>query len=61
MTTAINHPTLNATLHGITDDRYDSKVIHYRGIQYGKIAKRFAKPQAISDLGPGDIDCTSFG
>jgi len=61
MTTSITHPTLNATLHGIVDDRYDSKVIHYRGISYGKIAKRFAKPEAIDDIGIDNIYCTSFG
>lgn len=61
MTAPVYLPILNTTLHGILDDRYDSKVIHYRGIPYGKIAKRFAKPEAIDDLMIENLYCTHFG
>lgn len=55
-------PTLQTptgTLQGILDDRFGSPVYHFRGIPYGRISKRFAKPE-LSKLS-GDVNATRFG
>lgn len=37
----------NANVEGVVDERYGSKVVHYRGIKYGRIVERFADTQLV--------------
>lgn len=51
--------TSSGSITGVVDDRFGSPVEHFRGIQYGNIGKRFAKPELQSLA--GDLDATRFG
>ncbi|KAL1646875.1 hypothetical protein SLS58_003010 [Diplodia intermedia] len=58
-TTTLNHPTLNATLHGVV--RHDGAILQFRGIKYGRVPARFAPPVALDDWKNADVDCTEYG
>jgi hypothetical protein len=51
--------TSSGSITGVIDDRFSSPVEHFRGIQYGSIGKRFARPELLSLT--GDLDATQFG
>ena len=38
----------NANVEGVVDERYGGDVIHYRGLKYGSIEKRFDSPRAVT-------------
>jgi hypothetical protein len=52
-------PTANAT--GVLDTRFPSPLVHYRGIQYGRIAQRFAAPALVDRDVSQHLTATEFG
>lgn len=62
ITCNLMHSSLRAALTGeevISEDGI--KVIHFRGIQYGTIPRRFAKATPKNDWHGEKLDCTHFG
>ena len=57
-THTISHPTLNSTLTGLYVA--DGNIIQYRGIKYGTVPERFARPVPVTEYAP-QMDCTVFG
>ncbi|KAJ3463722.1 hypothetical protein MRS44_008508 [Fusarium solani] len=51
--------TSSSTLQGVQDERFGRPVWHFRGIPYGRIPKRFHKPEY--DALPRELDATRFG
>ncbi|KAH8171318.1 carboxylesterase family protein [Sarocladium implicatum] len=49
--------TTVGTVHGVSDTRFGSPVYHFRGIPYGSVPKRFAKPEPTDFDGDGDATC----
>ncbi|KAF4469114.1 carotenoid oxygenase [Fusarium albosuccineum] len=52
--------TSSASIRGVVDQRFGPSVWHFRGIPYGRIEKRFAKPEYVP-LGRNEVDGTEFG
>lgn len=52
---------IRSQLKGVVDSRYNGEVVHYRGIPYATISKRFAKPKVTKDFPGKTKDCTKFG
>ncbi|KAM6534000.1 hypothetical protein FALCPG4_006937 [Fusarium falciforme] len=57
MSSSLFHPTLGATLHGVSRGEH---VRQFRGLQYGTIPYRFANPEPPATLS-GEVDCTDYG
>lgn len=60
----LNEGTTNdvrSQIKGVVDSRYDGQVVHYRGIPYATIAKRFAKPKVTKDFPGKTTEYTKFG
>ncbi|WAO85001.1 Carboxylic ester hydrolase [Fusarium falciforme] len=57
MSSSLFHPTLCATLHGVSRGEH---VRQFRGLQYGTIPYRFANPEPPAALS-GEVDCTDYG
>ncbi|KAJ3466084.1 hypothetical protein MRS44_006742 [Fusarium solani] len=57
MSSSLFHPTLGATLHGVSRGEH---VRQFRGLQYGTIPYRFANPEPPATLS-GEVDCTGYG
>lgn len=53
--------SIRSRIKGVVDSRYNGQVVHYRGIPYATIAKRFAKPEVIKDFPGTTTDFTEFG
>ncbi|WAO91202.1 Carboxylic ester hydrolase [Fusarium falciforme] len=51
--------TSSSTVQGVQDERFGRPVWHFRGIPYGRIPKRFHKPEY--DALPRELDATKFG
>lgn len=56
MSHTLLHETLGTKLVGVEV----ASVLQFRGIPYGRIPARFARPELVEDL-PRELDCTSFG
>ncbi|KAH7147159.1 Alpha/Beta hydrolase protein [Dactylonectria estremocensis] len=54
------HTLSNEFLGAKLTDVEFSYVLQFRGIPYGRIPARFAKPESVEDL-PLELDCTKFG
>ena len=61
MASSLNHPSLGANLKGLEVKFDGATIIHYRGIQYGKISRRFAKAELTDEGHDKELDCTRFG
>jgi len=61
MSIYVEHPTLHATFQGSLDSRFSEDVVHFRGIPYGRIEKRFASPKAILQFDGDLVDATQYG
>lgn len=60
----INEPSKNdirSQITGVVDSRYNGEVVHYRGIPYATIPKRFAKPQLLKTFPGNTTSFTKFG
>ncbi|EEU40127.1 uncharacterized protein NECHADRAFT_33545 [Fusarium vanettenii 77-13-4] len=57
MCASLFHPTLGATLHGLSGG---GDVWQFRGLEYGAIPYRFANPEPPATLS-GEVDCTYYG
>ena len=57
---ATNGAEIRSSLKGVTDPRYNGKVIQYRGIQYATIKERFASPKLNVEW-QKTTDYTKFG
>lgn len=60
----VNNPSITDSrrkLQGVIDPRYNADIVHYRGIPYATIPRRFAKPQVIDELPEENTDFTKFG
>lgn len=57
---SINEDDLRSKWKGVVDSRYSGEIVHLRGIPYGTIAQRFAKPE-IAKLSKKTTDYTQFG
>jgi hypothetical protein len=55
------HKGLGTIFLGVEDTRYQDKVVHYRGIPYGVITERFAKPASAPPFEKERFDATQFG
>jgi hypothetical protein len=61
MESRLRHPSLDANLKGLEVKLDGAAIVHYRGIPYGNIPRRFAKADLI-DQGYGhEPNCTQFG
>lgn len=60
MLPSVSHSILNTKFIGVEDRRYGSTVHHFRGIPYGRIPERFARPQKVSTY-ERQRDATQFG
>ena len=56
MSASFEHRTLKSTLIGARVDT----TVQFRGIPYGKVTKRFAEADFVTDL-PAKLDCTRYG
>ena len=62
MAPQIEHRTLRGKLEGVEVESHSGiSVTHFRGIQYGRIPRRFAKPEMVDDWENQAVDCTKFG
>lgn len=52
---------IRSQITGVVDSRYNGEVVHYRGIPYASIEKRFAKPKVSRDFPGQAVDFTKFG
>ncbi|KAK7511663.1 carboxylesterase [Phyllosticta citriasiana] len=53
----LRHGTLNATLFGLVT----GSTLHFRGIRYGYVPARFARPFPVDDWHGRDMNCTQYG
>ena len=70
-TVSLSHPSLDASLTGVKIVRDGIEVNQYRGLQYARIARRFAKPEIVgvgdaaernrTKDGRVEVDATAFG
>lgn len=62
MAPRVEHRTLRAILEGLeVESPSGILVTHFRGLQYGRIPHRFAKPEIVDDWDNQVVDCTKFG
>ncbi|KAK8166755.1 carboxylesterase [Phyllosticta citrichinensis] len=54
---ALRHGTLNATLFGLVN----GSTLHFRGIRYGYVPARFARPFPVDDWHGRELNCTQYG
>ena len=67
----ISHETLNAVLTGVKVIKNGIETVQYRGLQYARIERRFARPELVNvgetaqtNAHGGtrrSVDCTNFG
>ncbi|MCJ1412146.1 hypothetical protein MMC19_006238 [Ptychographa xylographoides] len=60
-TTSLPHRSLNGTLLGVQYTKNDVSLTQYRGVRYATVAKRFAPPLRVDDLGGVVVGCREFG
>lgn len=61
MAPTIVHQGLRAIFKGVLAGHPNQDVAHFNGIPYGKIPKRFAKPEPVTDFSGVEVDCTNYG
>ena len=61
MAPSLIHPSLHAVLEGVEVKLDNTTVVHYRGIQYARIPRRFAKAELVDSWDNEKLDCRYFG